>query len=299
MCIIIGKWFPETGWVGIKNRDRNYVPEISFRKVASDGIEILYFWDDITQYCEGLNSAGVCVISASLMVKDDEKEITVRTKQPSKDGIKIKRALKFPNVKAVARSLIEQKLPGNTLVFDQHTMILIEGCWRPGEYSSKGYSHKARVIPTDETVVRTNHGVWLPWAGYQRGESENQNMSRVSSEARKKIAEMVVLRSNTPDEIIDGLTEDFTGNGQLNALRTTTERKKMRTTSQIMLVPKERTMYLRPVQSHIDFNFWKLNDPKQQTWVELMSNRVLYKNLNNVEVDNKIPFSKNLNHKTK
>ena len=63
MCIVIGKYFPEHGWVGIKNRDRNYIPEISFKKKLTEGVEILYFWDDITQYCEGLNSSGVGVLS--------------------------------------------------------------------------------------------------------------------------------------------------------------------------------------------------------------------------------------------
>ena len=298
MCIIIGKWFPDTGWVGIKNRDRNYIPEISFRKKSSDGVEILYFWDDITQYCEGLNSAGVCVLSASLMVKDDEKEITVRTKQPSKDGIKIQRALKLPDVRACAMSLIKQKLPGNTLVFDKDTMILIEGCWRPGEYDSQGYTYKVQEIPRTDTVVRTNHGVLIPWAGYQRGENVNQTMSRISSESRRAIAQQACKDCFKPQQIMDNLTKDYTHNGQLNALRTTTDRKKMRTTSQILMVPHERMMYVRPVQSHIDFNFWKLNDPKQQTWVEIMSNRVLYKNLNNIEQDQTIPFQKNLNHKT-
>ena len=49
MCTISAKYFPTVGWVAVKNRDRNYVPEISFRKKESDGIEITYFWDDITQ----------------------------------------------------------------------------------------------------------------------------------------------------------------------------------------------------------------------------------------------------------
>lgn len=299
MCIILGKWFPDTGWIGIKNRDRNYIPEISFKKITSNGMEILYFWDDITQYCEGLNSAGVCVISASLMVKDDEKEITVRSKTPSKDGIKIKKALAYPKVKQVVKSLIQQKLPGNTLVFDKDTMILLEGCWKPGEYKDQGYAYRAKVIPHNEVVARTNHGVWLTWAGYQRGPSENQSMSRVSSECRLKIAEYVARCGKSPQDIIDQLTQDFCGDGQLNALRTTTERKKMRTTSQILMIPQDCTMYLRPVQSNIDYNFWKLNDPKQQTWVEIMSNRVLYKNLNDVELDHKIPFTNRFNHKVK
>ena len=121
MCIVVAKYFDEIGWVGVKNRDRNYIPEISFRQKISDGVETLLFWDDITQYNEGMNNGGVGIISASLMVLDDEKEITVRAKTPSKDGAKIKRALRFPNVKAAAMSLIKDKLPGNTLIFDRDT----------------------------------------------------------------------------------------------------------------------------------------------------------------------------------
>lgn len=83
MCIIIGKYFPDIGWVAVKNRDRNYIPEISFKKKVHQGVEILYFWDDITQYCEGFNSAGVGILSASLMVLDDEKEIETRKKPPA------------------------------------------------------------------------------------------------------------------------------------------------------------------------------------------------------------------------
>ena len=32
MCVVIAKYFSGTGWVGVKNRDRNYVPDLSFRK---------------------------------------------------------------------------------------------------------------------------------------------------------------------------------------------------------------------------------------------------------------------------
>lgn len=34
MCIIVAKYFDKVGWVGVKNRDRNYVPEISFKRVS-------------------------------------------------------------------------------------------------------------------------------------------------------------------------------------------------------------------------------------------------------------------------
>jgi hypothetical protein len=298
MCIIIGKFFPDTGWVAIKNRDRNYIPEISFRKTVSHGVEVLYFWDDITQYCEGLNSAGVGVLSASLMVLDDEKEIEKRSKTPSRDGAKIKKALTYPDVKAVAMMLIKQKLTGNTLVFDKDHMYLLEGAWKPGEYKTRGYAHEIREIPRDQTVVRTNHGIWIPWAGYQSDGDVGEKMSRISSESRRLIAQHVIEEAKDPEDILDGLTVDYTGDGQLNALRTTTEKKKMRTTSQIMIIPKEKTMYVRPVQSHMHFNFWELNHPRQQTWVEILSNRVLYMNMKGDPLDGRPPFDHKLNHDT-
>jgi len=279
MCIISAKYFDNIGWIGVKNRDRNYVPEISFKSTTSNGVEILMFWDDVTQYCEGLNSGGVCIISASLMVKDDEKEITVRSKTPSKDGAKLKRALRYPNVKAAAMYLIKSKLPGNTLIFDKDTCYLLEGCWEPGGYADRKYTYKIREIPRDETIVRTNHGVWLDWAGYQKDpENENQIMSRLSSESRKKIAEYVVDRAKSADDMIDGLAGTYIDNPQLNCLRTADDRKKMRTTSQIMLIPSEDTMFIRPVQSNLSFNFWALNSPKTKLWIEILGNRVLYKN---------------------
>lgn len=298
MCIVIGKYFEGTGWVGVKNRDRNYIPEISFKKKINEGLEILYFWDDITQYCEGFNSTGIGVLSASLMVLDDEKEIEKRSKKPSKDGQKIKKALTYPNVKAVAMSLIKQKLTGNTLIFDQEHMYLLEGAWRPGEYKTEGYEYKIKEISKDEVVVRTNYGIWLSWAGYQRGVDKSQTMSRISAESRRIIGEDVVSKAEDPEDILDGLTLDYTGDGQLNALRTTTEKKKMRTTSQIMIIPKEKTMYVRPVQSNMSFNFWELNNPKQQTWIEILSNRVLYMNLKDLDPENDPPFDHKLNHLT-
>ena len=292
MCIIIGKYFPGRGWVAFKNRDRNYVPEISFRRKKVKGAEIMYFWDDITQYCEGFNSAGVGVLSASLMVLDDEKEIQVRTKTPSKDGVRIKKALKYADPTAVAMFLIKKKLTGNTLVFSKDRMILIEGARQDGEYH-----HRVKELDKDDIVVRTNHGVMLPWAGYQRQEDDTaQTLSRISSDSRKLIAEDVAAQAKEPEDVLNGLIKDYTGNPQLNAVRQTHKKKLMRTTSQIMICPEEKTMYVRPIQSHIQYNFWKMNHQDHQTWVEILSNRELYKNLKNKELDRDPHFAHNLNH---
>jgi len=292
MCVVVAKYFDNVGWVGVKNRDRNYVPDLSFRKNKNKNTETLYFWDDITQYCEGMNDSGVCVLSASLMVLDDEKEITVRTRTPSKDGIKIKKSLKFTDVKAVAMSLIKQKLPGCTLIFDRETCYMLEGAWEPGGYEDEKYKYKIEEIPHDQTVARTNHGVWLKWAGYQYSHDDSETASAISSRSRLLIAEHVVKSAETPAQLIDLLTKKYVDNWQLNALRLTDEKKMMRTTAQLMLVPKELTMFVRPVQSNITFNFWKLNNDKSKLWVELLSNRVLRRG----EEDPDIPT--NLDHIT-
>ena len=281
MCVGIAKWFPQTGWVGVKNRDRNYVPDISFRREHSDDKEILMFWDDVTKYCEGMNSDGVSIISTSLMVSDDEKEIDKRSSKPSPDGSKIRRALKCSDVKSAVKSLIADKLPGHTIIFDRDNCYILEGCWKPhGGYSRRDYAYKIKKLDNNECWARTNHGVLLPWAGYQRNTSDkNQSLSRISSESRMNIAQHVAESSTTPIQIVNDLVKIYSDEPQLNALRTTHGGKKMRTTSQILMIPSELTMHVRPIQSNMNFNFWEHNQPKHQLFVEILSNKPLYDNL--------------------
>lgn len=66
-----------------------------------------------------------------------------------------------------------------------------------------------------------------------------------------------------------------------------------------MIIPREYTMFVRPVQSNMNFNFWDLNSPKQKTWVEILSNRILYKNLRNDNPDDDLPFIGKLTHSVK
>jgi ribosome-interacting GTPase 1 len=175
-------------------------------------------------------------------------------------------------------SLIKQKLTGNTIIFDRDTCYLLEGAWKPGGYNDKDFDYKIVEVPKDRFVVRTNHGVLLDWAGYQRVPGDdNQTASRVSSESRRTIADMITAKAETPEDIIDGMTGTYVNNPQLNVLRTADEKKQMRTTSQIMIIPEEKTFFIRPVQSHMTFNFCELNKPDHDLWVEILSNRVLYK----------------------
>lgn len=277
MCVVMAKYFDDYGWVSAKNRDRNYTPNITFeRKTGDAGIERLLFVDQITHYSEGINSRGVCILGASLMVQDDEKEISKGTKDHSPDGIRISNALKEGNAQHAAMACIESKLTGSNIIIDDSNCYLVEACTdRNGQYR-----YKAQKIPPNKTVARTNHGVWLPWAGYQRvAGDENQTLSRISSEARLAQAEIVVDTARDPEDMIDGMCQMMVDHPQLNIMRTDTKRKKMRTTAQLMEIPTERTLYCRPVSSNINFDFWKLNQPEADTWVELLSNRALYKDV--------------------
>lgn len=276
MCILVAKYFPEVGWCGAKNRDRNYIPDLCFKREDIEGLERLLYRDNVTQYREGLNDEGVCILSASLMVADDEKEVKEPNKSHSGDGEKISKALKLPTVAEATKFLIKEKLTGNTIIFDRDKLMLLEASKRKKTNGFDEYVFNVKAIPHSEAVARTNHGIELPWAGYQKTGSENERMSRKSSESRLKIARRVVENAKTPLALIDLLCGKYTEDPQMNALRTTTDRKKMRTTAQILLMPAERTMYVRPIQSDISFNFWKMDDPEADTWVEILSNRPLW-----------------------
>lgn len=275
MCVIVAKYFKDKGWVGVKNRDRNYIPEISFEILNKHGNERMLFHDDITGYKEGLNSHGVSILSASLMVIDDEKEVSTKGETDnSPDGRRIADALKEETAITAANKCITNKLTGNTIIFDRDNMFLLEAVSKDNKYF-----FKMKKIPKNETVARTNHGVWIPWAGYQRSEDdENQTMSRISSEARLLQAQYLVDKADSPEELVDSLCQIYVDNPQLNVMRTSTERKKMRTTAQELIIPSERTLYCRPISSHITFDFWKMNKPNHNTWVEILSNRALWQN---------------------
>lgn len=290
MCCILAKWFPEHNWVICKARDRNYQPEITFNRYhdSDTGIERLLYEDEITDYAEGLNSAGVCILSASLSVQDDEKEATKSSAKRTGDGKKIKMALLKSTAEEAVKTLLRKKLTGHTLVADRESCFAIEACIKNGKYI-----HHTHRLNKNETLARTNHGIHLPWAGYQPTGDKKERLSRISSESRRLIGQFIVDTAGDPQDMIDGLAKIWIDNPQMNVMRYSTERKKMRTTLQIMEIPLENTMFIRPVASDIHYDFWRLNRPGSDTWVELLSNRELY---NNIKDDDEPPFADLTNH---
>jgi len=274
MCVIIAKYFDGIGWAGAKNRDRNYTPTLNFVESGEGSIERMMMHDLVTGYKEGINSRGISILNTSLDVYDDEAEVDAGTAKTSPDGRYIAEALLQPTVEKAALTILRRKMGGCTMVFDRETMILIEASDWDGR---RQYKFVAKKIPKNQTVARTNHGIWLPTAGYQRKpNNKSETLSRISSETRLLLAEAVVDVANDPEDLVDGMCQVFINDPQLNIMRMSTERKKMRTTSQQLCVPDERTLYCRPISSHLEFDFWSLNHAHTDVWVEILSNRALW-----------------------
>lgn len=277
MCVIIAKYFDGIGWAGAKNRDRTYIPELEFIEDESEDTDRMMMHDLTTGYKEGINSRGVSILNTSLDQGDDEKEVESGEAKSSPDGRIIAEALTLPTAEQAARSVIRNRLVGCTMVFDQEDMILIEASDWDGK---RPYRFRARRIPKTQTVARTNHGIWMPTAGMQRDKKDKQKtLDRISSESRLLLAEEVVKQAQQPEDLVDGMCRVYINDPQLNILRTSTDGRKMRTTSQQLCVPKEKTLYCRPVSSHMKFDFWSLNRPNTDVWVEIMSNRELWQNV--------------------
>lgn len=276
MCVIVAKYFPGIGWAGAKNRDRKYVPTLDFIEDTKDGVSRMMMHDLVTGYKEGVNSRGISILNTSLDVGEDEPDVESGQAKTSPDGRAIAEALLQTDPLAAAKILIRRQLVGCTIVFDRNTLYLIEASDRDG---TAAYRYQLRKIPKIETVARTNHGIWLPWASFQRRRDDpEQTRDRISSESRLLQAQAVVEAAQHPEDLVDGMCKVYVPNPQLNIMRTSTEPNRFRTTCQLLCVPKERTLYCRPVSSNLHFDFWDLNRPDTNVWVEILSNRELWQN---------------------
>lgn len=277
MCIIVAKYFPGVGWAGAKNRDRNYTPTLDFIEDNSHSINRMMMHDQVTGYKEGINSTGLSILNTSLDVYDDETEVEAGTADSSPDGRIIAQALLFRDPRDAVKLLIERELGGCTIVFNQDDCYLIEATDDDG---TAPYRYVVKQIDPNDTVARSNHGLWIKDAGYQRNpNNESEFLGRISSESRLAQAEALVAAAEKPEDLVDGMCQVYINHPQLNIMRYSTARKKMRTTSQQLCVPRERTLYCRPISSHMDFDFWRLNQPHTNVWVEILGNRVLWQNV--------------------
>ena len=251
MCVIAAKYFKGVGWVGSKNRDRNYKPTIIIKQSFRKKIERLYLYDTKTKYTEGLNEFGIGILSAAVAVKKDEKEgmKADAENKPSPDGFKIRQAL-----------------------FSKNKCVLLEATFVEDRDSE--YVYETEVIKKDEVVVRTNHGILIT-SGYNK---EDDYESWESSATRYKKALKGVKKCDNALDMMEAISDTSDSNFMLNPVRITPSHGAniLKTTGQLMLIPSENTLHYRPVWCDIDFStFSKINNSKSKCFYEIISSKNL------------------------
>jgi hypothetical protein len=294
MCVVGVKHIPKFGWVGVKNRDRNYQTEISITQSNRSGVQRLYIDDQLSRWTEGVNEFGLSIISASFAVKSDEKEgdkIADRG-QPkrnqagyySPDGRKIRKALLLKNPKQAVEFLVEEKLAGATYVFNEKTCYLLEGGYTvkkkdASKENPRNYIYNVKeIVKEDGYSCRTNHGVDLPELGYKEDAVDEKIIrARKSSENRRRLANKFLSGDmEDPSLVMDALAQSPDDDPFMNPIRIGDIKKgDMVTTGQLLIVPKERTLHYRPMYSSVKFSYNKLNGPEAKTFFEIVSSRKL------------------------
>ncbi len=287
MCIIVAKKFPGIGFLGMKNRDRNYIAKIKISQSNRRDIQRMYIDDSLSRYTEGLNEFGVCILNAALSVKSDEKELEKSKPTSNKkyqkagymssDGKKIRTALFEKTPEASLKYLIEQELIGSTIIFNEDKCFLLEaGRIMDEETEELGeYQYKTQEIL--DYVVRTNHGILIPELGYSKTSQDPEvKHSRKSSESRYKIVNERIKKLTNSEDFMEALSLKKDDDPFMNPIRFgDVNKKEMCTTGQILLNAKERTLHYRPIHSDVEFEYTKLNTPDARTFFEIISNRKL------------------------
>lgn len=295
MCVVAVKYLPSFGWVGCKNRDRNYLCRVHIVQSNRHGLQRLFLDDQTSRWSEGVNEHGVCIISASFSVKSDEKEgekILSKKKTSKKhrdgtsyspDGVTIRQALRHDNPMDALKILVERELAGATYVFDEDRCFLLEGGFtvkkkNASDDNPREYIYKvSEISKEDGHSARTNHGINLPQLGYSSKTDDPYYLrARESSEKRLAVVDELLPNVKSPDELMDALSACPNDDAFMNPIRKGDPKKgDMVTTGQIMLTSKVRTMHYRPIYSTVEFTYDRLNGEKAKTFFEIVSNRRL------------------------
>jgi len=240
---VIAKLTINDSTVMVKNRDRAYIAPIEIVHEMINGVEVAYLHDKITDWSEGINEFGIGVLNSALKVKEDEKQGGKSKKkkyepQPAQDGVKIREALSKKTLEEAKKSILdfvgndpkEVGVTGETLVADEKDTFLIEMTSKVNPSVDK--------IPTNNYVVRTNHGIDDPNLGYTKGKK------RESSISRKEIATKELKGAKSVDDAMNRIAKHEEKDNFLNPYRDAPHAK-MHTTAQLGYDLKNRILYVR------------------------------------------------------
>jgi len=281
MCVVALKYVAGTGWIGGKNRDRNYMPLIKIKQSFLKDTERILLWDDKTKWTEGTNEYGVSILNATVMVCKDEKEGDKGSKRNgsvtyySPSGKNIRTALFEKTPKLALEKLVELESEGNSIIFNRDTAYLLEATL--GEDGQ--YIHKFIKCEKTKGYVRTNHGHLLPNTGYPKSTDDPyMRASRVSSEARYETVKSGIDSVGSVDDMFQLLSTRTEKDYNLNPIRISDKHgdRIMCTTGQIVVCPDHNTLYYLPVWCETSFNFDRINHMESKTFFEIISSRKIF-----------------------
>lgn len=231
-----------------KNRDRNYIPELKIFHVIRNGVEMVYFRDELTGWCEGINEYGIAVANAALLVVWDENEGKASKGDDaktlgaiaSKDADRILKTLESRTFDEALDRVVKYRngVRGHTFISDGDRACSIEHTAR----------HRAHIedLSWDDFHVRSNHGIRYPEAGYTEGENMESSHRRMNY----MLDTLKRVKKKTPDDFVrEVYRQRFNKfDNPFNIVRKTDN---MFTSSQVMYDFKNRkiTLYLVPEDS--------------------------------------------------
>ena len=241
MCVIASLYL-ENQSILVKNRDRKYIADVEVIHELKNGVEVLYIHDIGTDWSEGINEFGIGITNATLMVNQDEREGVVVKKRKnsiSDDGAKIRQALSLSNIHDTVDYLTNYKnknkdhngLKGITYICTKNKKYVIEGTLKHPPIITQ--------YPIENLIVRTNHGIIHPDAGYTKG------IKRKSSVSRLDISNKELSKVNKINEVLDILSKQYTKDNFLNPYRRQSEYQ-IFTTGQILMNLNTLTLQYRP-----------------------------------------------------
>lgn len=294
MCVVAVKYVNGYGWIGAKNRDRNYKTDVVVTQSNRHGLQRLYIDDKLSRWSEGVNEHGLAIISASFSVKSDEKEgdkIILKRKNKrdsigyySPDGRAIRKALLLKTPKEALDLLVKLKLAGATYVFNEKDCYILEGGFTvrkddATKENPREYKYVINKISKEEGCsCRTNHGIIMKELGYHKNPTDERLVkARESSEKRLEYArKFASVDIEEPGELIDQIAKCPDKDVFMNPMRTGSIKKgEMVTTGQLLIVPKEKSLHYRPIYSSVEFDYNRLSGPEAKTFFEIISSRKL------------------------
>jgi hypothetical protein len=252
MSLIVCKYLPNYGFVGIKNDDKNYRPEIKAMKSFRDGVERLLVWDDISKYTEGINEFGISIICCPKQFKEEYRNVKnvhgqgKRYYSPS--GFVVRKALLKRNCYEAAESVLSSKIDGHTIIFDSEHCLIVE-------MDVENNKHSIRELNTyDGGVAIANNS----------RNRENRCLNKIQYITSN--FDLLDTCSECEENNDDSLILKRTNNFSINTYKTI---------SQLMIVPSEKTLYYRSLGGKTLYDMETLNNRDSKTFFELVSTKKL------------------------